>query len=386
MSNAAPIGPSVLVVAGEPSGDLHAARLVEAVRRKRPDVRFWGIGGTALREAGMEILVDAREMAVLGLWEVLMRYAFFRRVFEDLQKATAERKPDLVLLIDYPGFNLRFAAAVKQLGIPVVYYICPQVWAWHRARIARMASLIKRLLVIFPFEVEEFRHTSLRVDYVGHPLVDEAARERAASREPLLWPGEPRVALLPGSRRQEIERILPVMWQAAGLIQRVNPNAGFILAAGTQELSEFAHARAVKTPGGPSRYAVMHGVTRQVLAEASAAFVKSGTSTIEAALMNCPMCIVYKTSPMTYAVGKRLIRVPYLGMVNLIAGREAFKEFLQAAATPRALAEGIAPLLSDTPERRAALDALAEVRAALGPGGAAERAADALIEELDARQ
>jgi lipid-A-disaccharide synthase len=377
-------GPSVLVVAGEPSGDLHAARVVEAVRRKRPEVQFWGIGGASLRAAGMEILVDAREMAVLGLWEVLKRYAFFRRVFDNLVAAAAARKPDLVLLIDYPGFNLRFAAAARRLGIPVVYYICPQVWAWHRSRIERMAARIDRLLVIFPFEAAEFRHTGLRVDYVGHPLVDEAARERATTRAPLEWPGAPRIALLPGSRRQEIDRILPVMWQAAGLIQRANPHAGFILAASDLDLAEYAHARAVDTAGGPTRYAIMHGVTRQVLAEAAAAFVKSGTSTIEAALMNCPMCIVYKTSPVTYAFGRRLIRVPYLGMANLIAGREAFKEFIQDAATPQALAAGLTPLLADTPERRAALEALAHVRSALGSGGAAERAADAVIEELDA--
>lgn len=385
MSTSQSSGPSVLVVAGEPSGDQHAARVVEAVHRRRPDVKFWGIGGTALRSAGMEILVDAREMAVLGLWEVLKRYAFFRKVFTDLRAAAAVRRPDLVLLVDYPGFNLRFAAAMKSLGIPVVYYICPQVWAWHRSRIDRMAKLLKRLLVIFPFEVKEFEKTGLRVEYVGHPLVDEAERERAASRDPLDWPGSPRIALLPGSRRQEIDRILPVMWQAAGRLQRALPEAGFILAAGTQELSEYAHARTVRTEGGPSRYAVTYARTRQVLAEATAALVKSGTSTIEAALMNCPMCVVYKTSPVTYAFGRRLIRVPYLGMVNLIAGREAFKEFIQHNATPQALAEGLMPLLSDTPERSAALAALEEVRQALGQGGAAERAAAALIEELDAR-
>jgi lipid-A-disaccharide synthase len=334
----------------------------------------------------MEILVDAREMAVLGLWEVLKRYPFFRRVFHELLAAASARKPNLALLVDYPGFNLRFAAAAKRLGIPVVYYICPQVWAWHRSRIARMAARVDRLLVIFPFEADEFRHTGLRVDYVGHPLVDEAARDRAASRAPLEWPGSPRIALLPGSRRQEIDRILPVMWQAAGLIQRANPQAGFILAASDLELAEYAHARAVKTPGGPTRYAVMHGVTRQILAEATAAWVKSGTSTIEAALMNCPMCIVYKTSPITYAVGKRLIRVPFLGMANLIAGREAFKEFIQDNATPQALAAGLSPLLTDTPERRAALAALELVRNALGSGGAAERVAEAVIEELNARQ
>lgn len=378
----------MLVIAGEPSGDLHAGRLVEAVRRRRSDIHFFGIGGDHLRDAGMEILVDAREMAVLGLWEVLKRYGFFRRVFSELRETARQRKPDLAVLIDYPGFNLRFAAALKELGIPILYYICPQVWAWHRSRIDKMAHLIDRLLVIFPFEVDVFKNTGLRVEYVGHPLVDEAAREREAPRKPLPWSGErgaPRIALLPGSRRQEVDRILPSMWRAAGLLQEKFPEAGFILAAPSSETAERAHALAIRTAEGPDRYAVVTGRTRQVLAEATAAWVKSGTSTIEAALMNCPMRVVYKTSPITYAIAKHLVQVPYLGMVNLIAGREAFTEYIQHAATPKRLADGLLPLLSETPERAAALESLREVQEKLGAGGAAERAASALIEELDAR-
>ena len=376
--------PTILVVAGEPSGDLHAGRLMEAVHRHRPDVRFFGIGGDGVRAAGGEVLVDAREMAVLGLWEVLKRYSFFRRVFNDLKRSAAERRPDLALLIDYPGFNLRFAAELKAMGIAVVYYICPQVWAWHRSRIGKMAKLIERLLVIFPFEVDVFNGTGLRVEYVGHPLVDEAAKERAASREPLPWPGAPRIALLPGSRRQELERMMPALWQAAGLIQRQCPEAGFILAASSPESEAQARAIIERTPGGPSRFEIVTGRTRQILAEATAGWVKSGTSTIEAALMNCPMCVVYKTSPITYALARRLIRVPHLGMVNLIAGREAFREFLQHDATPERLAEGLLPLLSDTPQRAASLASLVEVQQALGEGGAAERAASALLDTLDA--
>ncbi|HMP77501.1 MAG TPA: lipid-A-disaccharide synthase [Kiritimatiellia bacterium] len=375
--------PSILVVAGEPSGDLHAARLVEAVKRARSGVQFYGIGGEHLRAAGADILVDAKQMAVLGLWEVAKRYLFFRRVFDDLKQTAAERRPDLALLVDYPGFNLRFAAELNQLGIPVVYYICPQVWAWHRSRIGKMARLIRRLLVIFPFEVDVFKDTGLRVDYVGHPLVDEAAREQATPRDPLPWPGSPRIAMLPGSRRQEIERILPAMWQAAGIIQQRMPDAGFILAGTTHDNAEYAHALATNVPGGPTRYAVVHGRSRQILGEATAAWVKSGTSTIEAALMNCPMRIVYKTSPITYAIAKRLIQVPHLGMANLIAGREAFTEYLQHDATPERLADGLMPLLTDTPERAASLAALREVQHALGTGGAAARAAQALLEELD---
>ncbi|MCZ7591387.1 MAG: lipid-A-disaccharide synthase [Kiritimatiellae bacterium] len=379
---------SVLVIAGEPSGDLHASRVVEAVRSRRPNIHFFGIGGEKLEAAGMEILVNERDMAVLGLWEVLKRYFYFRGVFNEMLAAVKERKPDVALLIDYPGFNLRFAAALKELGIPVVYYICPQVWAWHRSRIQQMAKIIDRLLVIFPFEVDVFKGTGLRVEHVGHPLVDETSKITQEDGEPLPWPGDPdgpRIAILPGSRRQEISRIMPEMWRAAGIIQQQYPNAGFILAAPSQQLAERAHAAAVRTGNGPTRYAVVPGQTHQVLSEATAAWVKSGTSTVEAALMNCPMCIVYKTSPMTYSFAKRVIKVPHLGMVNLIAGREAFKEFLQHDATAERLAQGLVPLLSDTPERAASIAALREVRQKLGMGGAAENVATALIEEVDAR-
>lgn len=381
---------SILVIAGEVSGDMHAADVVRAARALAPDLRFFGVGGERLRDAGMEILVDAREMAVLGLWEVVKRYGFFRRVFADLLRAADERRPDAVLLIDYPGFNLRFAEEMKRRGIPVLYYICPQVWAWHRSRIPKMAGLLRRLMVIFPFEVDVFAGTGLRVNYVGHPLVDEARRELASARDELPWPspapgggpGAPRVALLPGSRRQELERILPVMWQAAGALERRVPGVGFVLAAASEEAAGWVRDITARAGGGPSRCVILAGATRQVLREATAAMVKSGTSTIEAALMNCPMIVVYKASPITYFFGRMLVRVPHLGMVNLIAGREAFREFLQDAATPEALASAVAPLLDETSERAAALAALRDVQAKLGDGGAAERAAAILVEEL----
>lgn len=376
--------PSILLVAGEHSGDLHAGRLIAQVLHRKPGVHFWGIGGDECRRAGMETLVDVREMAVLGLWEVIKRYPHFKRVFNLVRQEAAARRPDLAILVDYPGFNLKLAKALHEIGIPVVYYICPQVWAWRRSRINLMARVLRRLIVIFPFEKEAFAHTGLRVDYVGHPLVDEIERGADGQQDPIAWPGQPRIAILPGSRRQEIERILPPLWRAAGLIQTRLPKAGFVMVLPTQELAEFAHARAIETGNGPLHYTVLHGCARQVLAEATAAWVKSGTSTIEAALMNCPMCIVYRTSLPTYWAGRLLVRVPYLGMVNLVAGRKAFEEFIQHDATPGKLADGIWPLLHDTPERQAAMAALADVRRALGAGGAIGRAAEIVIEELEA--
>lgn len=373
---------TILVVAGEVSGDMHAAQVVKALQARRPGIHFFGIGGDRLRAAGMEILVDARDMAVLGFWEVLKRYGFFRRVFGDLVREAERRRPDAVLLIDYPGFNLRFAAEMHGRGIPVLYYICPQVWAWHRSRIPQMARILKRLLVIFPFEVDVFKGTGLAVDYVGHPLVDEARRETASDRASLDWPGSPRIALLPGSRPQELHRILPAMWQAAGFLQDRFPEAGFLVAAASPELAQLADRITSRTPGGPKRCALVVGKTRQMLREATAAMVKSGTATLEAALMGCPMIVVYKTTAATYWFARMVVSVPHLGMANLIAGREAFREFIQGAATPHALADGLAPLLQDTPARASALDALRDVQTALGEGGAAERAADLIVADL----
>ena len=376
---------SLLVIAGELSGDMHAAGVVRELKARAPDLQVWGIGGDGLRAAGMDIVVEARDMAVLGLWEVLKRYGFLRGVFHRMVRLARERKPDAVLLIDYPGFNLRFAAEMKKLGIKVIYYVCPQVWAWHRSRIPKMARILDRLLVIFPFEVDVFAGTGLRVDYVGHPLVDEARRERAAEAGPALpWRSARRLAILPGSRRQEIERILSPMIQAAGILQRRDPDLSVVVAAASTEMATQIRGRLLGITGRPLALDVVVGSTRRILREATAALVKSGTSTIEAALMGCPMVVVYRTAGLTYWLGKRLVKVPYLGMANLIAGREAFRELIQDAATPEALAAAVGPLLRETPERAASLEAVAEVTSKLGEGGAAQHAASIVMEELGA--
>ena len=372
---------SVLVVAGEVSGDMHAAAVVAELRRRAPETSFWGIGGDHLRAAGMEILHDVREMAVMGLPEVLRRYGFFRRVFAELAAEAARRRPDLVLLVDYPGFNLRFAARAKALGLRVAYFICPQVWAWHRSRIPSMAARIDRLLVLLPFEKPLFDGTGLRADFVGHPLVDAAAAARMEPTPDLPWCGTERVALLPGSRRQEIERILPALLDAAAALRARRPDAGFIVACPSDAI-----ARQVESLAGgarPEGVRVVAGRTRHVLRQARAAWVASGTATLEAALMACPMVVVYRTSPLTWLLGRLLVRVPHIGLVNIVAGREVCPEYIQGAATPDALADALEPLIGDTPERAAMVRGLEEAAARLGPGGAAARAAACLQEEME---
>jgi lipid-A-disaccharide synthase len=373
---------SVLVIAGEVSGDMHAAALVRAVRKKNPDVRFFGIGGDELRAAGMEIVVDSREMAVMGLAEVIKRYGFFKRVFAQMVELARTRKPDAVLLVDYPGFNLRFAEKAREMGLKVVYYVCPQVWAWHRSRIQKMARIVNRLIVIFPFEPAVFKDTDLKVDFVGHPLVEVAEKALAEPLKNLPWKGEVKIALLPGSRHQEIDRILPPMISAAALLEKKVQGAAFIIASPSEEIAAKVRHILSAQADKPARCEIVVGETRQVLRQARAAMVASGTATIETALMGCPMIVVYKTSPITYFFGRMLVKVPNIGMVNVVAGRQLCPELIQHAATPEALAGAMMPLIEDTPERDAMMVGLEQVRQSLGQGGAAERAGEILLQEV----
>ncbi len=371
-----------MIIAGEVSGDMHAADLVRALRQQNSNLTIFGVGGNELRAAGMEIIVDARSMAVLGLSDVLLKYRFFRRVFQQMLDLARTRRPDLVLLIDYPGFNLRFAARARRLGLKVVYYICPQVWAWNRRRAPRMARHLNRLITIFPFEAEAFRGTGLAVDFVGHPLLTATKAALAAELQQLAWQGQPQIAILPGSRYDEIRRILPTMWAAARLLEERFHSASFIIAAPTPKLAEWIQATIAKLPAGPTRWAIAIGQTRQVLRQARAALITSGTATLEAALMGCPMLVVYKTSWLTYILGRLLIRVPHLGMVNIVAGTTLCPEFIQGRARPRALADALARLLAEGLLRNNQLQGLQQVTAALGPDGAAARAAAVVLEEL----
>ena len=363
----------VMIVAGEVSGDQHAARLVRGLKAVRGDVEFFGIGGEALRREGVRTEVDVRDMAVVGFFEVLRRYCFFRRVFHRMVARLAAEKPDALLLVDYPGFNLRLAEQAHARGIPVLYYVSPQVWAWHRSRIPKMAKILDLLMVIFPFEVDVFKGTGLKTVFVGHPLVESTRRTWAAPAAALPWPaGARRVGLLPGSRRQEIERVLPAMLDAARELRRRDPETAFLIPAASEAIRMQIDAQLAARPAAErAAIGVVTGQMREVARQARAAMVCSGTATVETALMQCPMIVVYRMAPLTYWFGKRIIRVPWLGMVNLIANRTLCPEFIQAAASPEAMADALAPLIADTPARRAQLEGLAAVARALeGPGDA----------------
>ncbi|MCB1069441.1 MAG: lipid-A-disaccharide synthase [Kiritimatiellae bacterium] len=376
--------PSLMVIAGEVSGDMHAGALIRELKNRLPDLDVWGIGGDALEAEGVRIVYPVREMAVLGLAEVIQRYGFFRRVFREMVRKAEQERPDAVLLVDYPGFNLRFAREMKKRGIKVLYYVCPQVWAWHRSRIPKMAAIIDHLMVIFPFEVEVFAGTGLPTDFVGHPLVGETQAVLDAPNELLPWPGTHKVAVMPGSRRQELDRLLPAMMEAARMLEDEDPEVGFLLAAASPEAERSILLRLslIHEAQKPRRVKVVRGKTREILKQADAAWVKSGTSTLEAALMGCPMAVVYKTAALTYWMGRQLVQVPYLGMVNLLAGHELCPELIQHQANPKRLAETMRALLMDEAARRTMRQGFADIRNQLGQYNAAERAAAIVYKAL----
>jgi len=371
---------SLLVVAGEHSGDMHAADVIRELKTRDPDFSVWGIGGDKLRAEGMEILRDVREMDVMGFIEVLKRYSFFKKVFADVLAEVDKRKPDAALLVDYPGFNLRLAAELKKRDVKVLYYICPQVWAWKKDRIPKMAETIDRLMVIFPFEVEVFKEVDLNVEFVGHPMVDELREFRVKEPKPLPWGEGEKVALLPGSREQEINRILPCLLDAALRIEQGRPDIDFLIAVPRRHQA-LAQDLFRKSSQVPLHCSIVTDCSREVLRQADAALVASGTATLEAALLHCPTVLVYKTSAITYAIGRFLLQIPWVGIVNIIAGREIMPERIQQHVRPVELAATIDPFLNDMPVRATMIENFKALEKCLGIGSPAGRVAQIILEE-----
>lgn len=373
---------SLLVITGEASGDMHAADVIRELNKHNSEIDIWGIGGDRLRAAGVKICYDIKDMDVMGFLEVINRYSFFKKVFDDILARVDRRKPDAVLLVDYPGFNLRLAKELKQRGIKVLYYICPQVWAWKKDRIPKMAETIDRLMVIFPFEVDVFKEVDLQVDFVGHPMINDLRKFRTLPPENLPWGEGKKIALLPGSREQEIRRILPGLLKAAlGIEQGGRLNINFLIAvpANRKELVEEV-IRDVRS--APLHYAIVVDCAREVLKQADAALVASGTATLEAALLHCPTVLVYKTSAITYAIARYFIKIPWLGIVNIIAGREVMPERIQYHMNPMEMASALEFLMNDTPQRRAMIEGFQQVEKLLGYGTPAIGVARIICEEI----
>jgi lipid-A-disaccharide synthase len=369
----------VMLSCGEASGDLYAGALVDALRARDPQLHVFGLGGDRLRAAGAELVGDFHSLSVTGLVEALRVLPDSIAMYRRLVQAARREQPDVLVLIDYPDFNFRLMAAVRRLGVPIVYYVSPQLWAWRAGRLQTMKLFVDRVLPIFPFEESLYRNEGMDVRFVGHPLIDLAiVRENRAelARRLDLDTNRPIVALLPGSRPNELHRLVPVL---AAAVPRI---ASAVV--GTQ----FVVARAPRLP--ESFFAPFHGVgatvrvaddcTDDVLAASDAVVTASGTATIQAALHGTPMVVVYRLSPMTYKLGKPLVRVPMYSMVNLVAGERVVEELIQDDCTPESVARECVLLLTDRDRVSDMKEQLAIVRERLGGPGASGRAADAILE------
>jgi lipid-A-disaccharide synthase len=359
----------ILFVAGETSGDLHAAGVAAAIRRREPDRPLFGIGGSRMREAGVTLLEDVERMAVMGFVEVIRHIPRHWSLLRDLRRRLDRNATALVTLIDYPGFNMRVAERARARKVPVLYYITPQVWAWGAGRLEKLARLITRAAVILPFEEPLLRQHGIDATFVGHPLLDRAKSmpDRAAARRTLGLPDEARVlALFPGSRRQEIGRHLDDFVAVGRELQR--------RVAGLRVIVSVAPGIEIDASACP--FPTVRGASFDVLRAADAAFCKSGTSTLEAAVAGCPLAVGYRTNRVTYAIASRVVKVPWIGLVNVVAGRLVAPEFVQEQLVAVRVANTLESLLADSTDRRRMLDDLADVRSRLGAPGAADRVAE----------
>lgn len=364
-----------MIVAGEASGDLHGGNLVRAMHEMVPDLSFYGVGGKRMEAAGVELLADAADMAVVGLTEVAFKLGMILRVMRRLKTSLLQEKPDLVILIDYPDFNLPVARAARKRGIKVLYYISPQVWAWRKGRIETIRKTVNQMVVILPFEEEFYRNAGVDVTFVGHPLLDEV-RKKYSRPEALkrfgLREDAVTVALLPGSRRSEVAVLLPEMLRACGILtEKISPLQFILPIAGTLDpafvrdiLGQF-----------PVRVSVIRDEIYDVIGVSDAAIVASGTATLETALLETPMVVVYKVSGVSYAIGRRFIRVDHISLVNLIAGRAVVPELIQAEANPERIAAEVKDIVTLRGKAKEMKASLALIREKLGTPGASQRTA-----------
>jgi lipid-A-disaccharide synthase len=374
----------IMIVAGEASGDIYGAGLIKAVHAIDPTFRFFGIGGARMREAGAETMADSADMAVVGLVEVLKHFDVIAPAFLTLKRILQNDPPDLLILIDYPGFNLRLAKVAKQAGVKVLYYISPQIWAWRQGRVKKIKQLVDHMAVILPFEAPLYEKAGVPVSFVGHPMADRVKTELShaeAANSFGLDPSRPIVGLFPGSRRSEVSRLLPVILDAAQLLQLQFPDVQFVLPlASTLSDADLAP------------YLVGHQLsittTRErihdLIKACDAVIAVSGTVTLEIALVGTPLVIIYKLAALTYQLAVRLVKVDHIGLCNIVAGETVARELIQDDASPQRIAQEIGRILSDAPYADELKMKLSGVRERLGGGGSDQKMAAlvmALVEQ-----
>jgi lipid-A-disaccharide synthase len=369
----------ILISAGEASGDMYAARLTEALRA-RADVQLFGMGGQRMRDAGVELVADCSEVSLVGIVEIAKKYPALKRVWRRLLSEAARRNPRFAILTDFPGFHLRLARALKRQGVQNIYFVCPQFWAWRPWRANLVRRRFVRGLCIFPFEEEWYRSRGVNADFIGHPLVGNVAARRTRTEFAAdcgLDASKPIVAVLPGSRSGEIAHHMPTLMQACRLIQKDRKVQFVVALAPSIKRTEIVQYLLPETA-----ILAVENATYDALGAADLSIVSSGTATVEAALMDAPMIVVYRLAPLTAAIARLLVRTPMFAMVNLIAGEQVVPELVQGDFTPARLAAEAVRLL-DSPELRAEMRrGLAAVREKLGPPGAVERAADLIADML----
>jgi lipid-A-disaccharide synthase len=370
----------IMIIAGEVSGDFHGAKLVEAMRARNRSLFFCGIGGNALRTAGVRILVDASELAVVGITEVFSKASRILKGIGLTKRLLKSLKPDLLILIDFPGFNLHVATTAKKLDVPVLYYISPQIWAWRPGRVEKIGQRVDHVAVILPFEEEFYRRHQIPVSFVGHPLLDnQTVPTVLPDARPINH--DPVIGLLPGSRDKEIASLLPLMLTAARNLLRHNPNIKFIISLAPSVKKETIEAM-VQAHGLSSNYELVSDRVENIFKRCSLAVVASGTVTLEAAICGTPIIIVYKISPISAVIAKLLVHVKHIGLVNLIAGKEIAPELVQEQATVENISDSVLHLLDDADGLEVQRREMLKIKDLLGGPGASARVAEIAMNML----
>jgi lipid-A-disaccharide synthase len=365
------------VIAGESSGDAHAAVLMSEMLAMAPDIEFYGAGGPKMREVGGSHIFEWTQEAVLGFWDVLMKYPYFRTQFHRMYHEIIELQPSAVIFVDYPGFNLQLASHLHRKGFrgKKIYYISPQVWAWNRGRIPKMARFLDLMLCIFPFEKPLYEESGLRTEFVGHPMLAHLEKRRInVTRDPKL------VGLLPGSREREVRRILPTMLAAASILRQRDPELHFEVSAASEKMTVLIEKLVVAS--GWAGLPVSARNASDLMQRAAVGMVASGTATMEASYFRFPFVLIYKVSWLTFVPGRLLVRVQHLGMPNILAGRTMIPEFIQHQARPEAIADAVWQLYSDESARASMIRGMDEVILQLTEIEAGHRAAEVVLREV----
>lgn len=373
----------IVVITGEASGEAHATRMIKALQQKKQDIQITGIGGDAMREAGVELIVDFSELAVMGLVEVLKRYGEIKKIFNNVIEYLKQHKPDLLILVDYPGFNLKLAKQAKKLSIPVLYYISPKVWAWRKGRVKTIKRYVDHMAVLFPFEVPIYETAGVPVTCVGHPLVDAVKTDYTTQQAKWHFGLDPKqrvIGLFPGSRKSEVEALLPIMLQAAEQIHKRHFDVNVVLPL-APGLSKDVLMPILEQSSLPIK--LVEGDFYNLTKACDAVVAASGTVTLEVALLGVPHFLIYRVAPLSYSILKRLVKIPYVGLCNIITNENVVKEILQDEVTAERIDAELTTLLTRAESKLNANKVQQQVLEALGPAGGADNAAEQIIMMLE---